>query len=59
MTLEGLFNCFKTVKIIYMKNSDQDFCLGYLKDRLNVLKFKIIYKKNVSRISVFVTWMMV
>ena len=39
MILEGLFNYFKIVKIIYMKNNDYDFCLEYLKDRLNVLKF--------------------
>ena len=39
MILEGFFNCFKIIKIIYMKNNDQDFCLGYLNDRLNVLKF--------------------
>jgi len=39
MILEGLFNCFKIIKIIYMKNSDQDFCLEYLNDRLKVLKF--------------------
>ena len=38
MILEGLFNYFKILKIIYMKNSGQDFCLGYLKDSLNVLK---------------------
>jgi hypothetical protein len=39
MILEGLVNCFKILKIIYMKNCEEDFCLGYLKDRLIVLKF--------------------
>jgi hypothetical protein len=40
MILEWLFNCFKIIKIIYIKNNDSDFCLGYLKDRLNVSKLQ-------------------
>jgi hypothetical protein len=35
-----------------MKKSKYDFCLGYMKDSLNVLKLL----KKVSRISVYDTW---
>ena len=34
--LEGLFKCFKIKKII--QKIYQDFCLGYLKDNLNILE---------------------
>ena len=37
MILEGQVKCFKIINIIY-KKSKYDFCLWYLKDKLNVSK---------------------
>ena len=37
--LEGQFKYFKIIKII-KKQSQQDLCLGYLKDSLDILKLK-------------------